>query len=42
MGALWRVKGEEVETCGEVGGGEGDLRGVEGDGEDFMACGVVE
>ena len=42
MGALWGVEGEEVESVGEVVGGEGDLRGIERDGKEFMTCGVVE
>ncbi len=42
MGALWGVEGEEVEAGGESGGGDGELSGVEWDGEEFMACGVVE
>ena len=42
MGALVGLEGEEVEAGGEVGGGDGELSGVEWDGEEFMACGVVE
>ena len=36
------MEGEEVEAGGEVVGGDGELSGVERDGEEFMACGVVE
>ena len=36
------MEGEEVESGGEVVGGDGELSGVERDGEEFMACGVVE
>ena len=36
------MEGEEVESGGESGGGDGELSGVEWDGEEFMACGVVE
>ncbi len=36
------VEGEEVEAGGEAGGGDGELSGVDGDGEEFMACGIVE
>ena len=39
---MWGVEGEEVEAGGEVVGGEGELSGVEWDGEEFMAGGVVE
>ena len=36
------MEGEEVEAGGEAGGGDGELSGVERDGEEFMACGIVE
>ena len=34
------MEGEEVEAGGEAGGGDGELSGVEWDGEEFMACGM--
>ena len=35
------MEGEEVEAGGEAGGGDGELSGVERDGEEFMSCSVV-